>query len=81
MLLTWPAIQYTINISYIIGICTTNFLIPETDAELMGGHRRTREIHDSLCFREFPINNLILLQYILSAWRLHLLDVLGHYFI
>ena len=36
MVLTWPAIQYPINIVSILGIFTTNFLIPPMDAELMG---------------------------------------------
>ena len=43
MVLTWPATQYPINISYILGIWETNFLIPPINAVLMGGCRRTRE--------------------------------------
>ena len=45
----------------------------------MGGHKHTRERDDSLCLRASPKENLILTHYILSAWQLHLLDVLGHY--
>ena len=51
------------------------------DVELMGGHRRTREVDDSLCLRAFPRDNIILTHYMLSAWWLHLLDRLGHYVI
>ena len=42
MVLTWPAIQYPIKIESILGIWTTNLLIPTMDVELMGGHIRTR---------------------------------------
>ena len=43
MVLTWPSVQYPINVASIIGIWTINCLIPPTDVELMGGHRRTSE--------------------------------------
>ena len=49
------------------------------DAELMGRHRRTGEGHDSLCIRAFPKENLVLTQYMISTWWLHLLDRLVHY--
>ena len=68
MVLTWPAIQYPINIAFILGIWTTNFVITPMEAELMGGH-------------SFPKENLILTLYMINAWWLHLLDGLGHYFI
>ena len=79
MVLTWPATQYPINIVSILGIWTTNCLIPPTDAEMMGGNRRTREGDDSLCLRAFPKENPILAYYILGAWWLNLLDGLGNY--
>ena len=47
----------------------------------MGGHICTRKVHDSLCLRSFPKENIILTNYMLSAWWLHLLDRLGHYII
>ena len=79
IVLTWPAIQYPIKIASILGIWTTNFLIPPTDVELMGGHRRTREGDDSIFLRALPKENIILAHYMLSAWWLHLLDGLGPY--
>ena len=81
MVLTYPAIQYPIKISSIIGVCTTNGLIPLKDAELMGGHRCTREVDYSLCLRAFPNDNLILMYYILSAWWLYLLGRQVHHII
>ena len=58
-----------------------NCLIPQTDAEIMGGCRFTREVGDSLRLQTFPKKNLILPQYIISAWWFHLLYGLGNYFI
>ena len=49
MVLTWPVIQYPINIASIIGIWKTNYIILPTDVELMGGYRLMREVDDSLC--------------------------------
>ena len=79
MLLTWPATQYPIKVAYILGIWKINCLIPPTDTENMGRHRRTREGHDSLCIRAFPKENLILTHDMIIAWCLHLLYGLGHY--
>ena len=67
IVLTWPAIQYPIKVSSILGIWTTNCLIPPTDAELMGGNRCTREGYEPLCLRAFPKENLILAHYMLST--------------
>ena len=39
----------------------------------MGINRHTREVHDSLCLRAFPKENLILMNYRISTWWLHLL--------
>ena len=36
MVLTWPAIQYPIKTSSVLGISSTKLLIPLTDAEVMG---------------------------------------------
>ena len=47
----------------------------------MGGHRHMREVHDSLCLRDFPNYNPILIQYMISTCWLHLMDGLGHYII
>ena len=74
MVLTWPAIQYPINITSILGIWKTNFLITPTDTELMGVQRRTRGGNGSLCLSFFPKDNLIIAHYIISTWWLHLLD-------
>ena len=79
MVLTRPAIQYPINIAFILGIFTTNLLIPPTYAQLIGGYRHTWEGDEYLCLRSFPKYNLILTRYMLIAWWLHLLDGLGHY--
>ena len=81
MVLTWPAIQYPIKVAYILGIWKMNCLIPPMDAELMNRHRCAREEHDSICIRSFPKYNIILMHYMMSAWCLHILDVLGHYII
>ena len=79
MVITCTAIQYPIMITYILGIWTTNFLIPPTDAEMMGGHRRTGEGDYYLCLRSFPKYNLILIHYMISAWWLHHLERLVYY--
>ena len=50
-------------------------------AELVGGNMRMREVHDSLCLRAFPKDNIILTHYMLSAWWLHITDGLLHYII
>ena len=47
----------------------------------MGRNIRTREVHDSLCIRSSPKENLSLTHYMLSAWWLHILDRIGHYVI
>ena len=47
----------------------------------MGGHRFTREGHESLCLKAFPKENLILAHYVLNTWWLQLLEGLGHYVI
>ena len=47
----------------------------------MGVCRRTSEVDYSLCLRGFPKYNSILTHYLLSAWLLHLLDILGNYVI
>ena len=73
--------QYPINISSILGIWGGGSLISPTDAELMGACRFTMEGDDSQHLRAFPEENPILAHYILSAWWLHLLNVLGHYVI
>ena len=78
MVLTWTAIQYPIKVISILGIWTINCLIPPMDKELVGRHRRRRKVHESLCIRAFPNENLILANYMLSAWWLNLLDGLGH---
>ena len=44
-------------------------------------HRITREGHESICIRDSPKENLILMHYMLSVWCLHLLDGLRHYVI
>ena len=81
MVLTCPAIQYPTKVASIIGIWKINCLIPQTEEELMGRHRLTREGNAYLCIRAFPKENIILTQYKLRAWWLHLLDGLGHYVI
>ena len=46
MVLTRSAIQYLINITYILEILeilATNYPVPPTEAELMGGCQPTRE--------------------------------------
>ena len=47
----------------------------------MGIQRRTREGYESLCLRAFPKENIILKHYMIIAWWLYLLDILGHYII
>ena len=47
----------------------------------MGVCRRTSEGDYSLCLRDFPNYNSILTHYLISAWLLHLLDILGNYVI
>ena len=79
MVLIWNTTQYSIKISSILGIWTKTFLIPPTNAELMGGKILTREVYESLCLWALPKDNLFLMNYILSTWCLHLLDGLGHY--
>ena len=81
VVLTWLAIHYPIKVSYILGVFKINCLIPTTDAELMVRHRRTMEVHDSLCIRAFSKDNLFLMQYMLITRWLHLLYGLGHYVI
>ena len=81
MILTWIAIRYPIKVASILVNRTINFLIPPTDAELVGIYGRTREGYDSLGLRAFPNYNLIIMQYILITWWLQLLDRLGHYVI
>ena len=68
VVLICPAIQYPINIASILGIWTTDFLITQTDAELIGVHRYKRERDDSLCLRVFPKDKIIITHYMLSAW-------------
>ena len=79
MILTWTTIQNSINISSILGIWTTNFLIPPTEAELMGGHIRMREGHEYLCLSAFPKENNTLTHYTISAWWLYHLERLVYY--
>ena len=55
--------------------------MPPIDLERPGRHGRKREGHDSLCIRDLPKENLILMQYIHIALWLHLLDELVHYVI
>ena len=74
MVFTWPEIQYPTKFASILVIWTINCLIPPTDVELMGRHRRRREGHDSLQIRAFSNDNIIPTHYMLSAWWLHLLD-------
>ena len=81
MILTWIAIQYPIKISSILGIWTTNCLIPPTDAEMIGGHRQTRDEDNSLCLKTFSKENLIFTHYMISAWWLHIIYGLVHYVI
>ena len=81
MVITCTTTQYPIMIKFILGIWTTNCLIPPTDAGLIGGHRRTRERYESLLLRSFPTENLILTHYMLSAWWLHIMNGLGNYVI
>ena len=45
----------------------------------MGGHKFIREVHESLCLRDFPKYNSILMHYMISTRWLHLVDGLGHY--
>ena len=48
MFLTWPAIQYPIKTKYIIGIWSTNCMIPPTGVELMVVQRLTKELNNYL---------------------------------
>ena len=68
MVLTHTSTQYPLLVESIIYIWTKNCLIPPTDAELMGGCRRTGEVYYSLFIKEFPHKYLILTHYMLSAW-------------
>ena len=79
MVRTCPTTQYPINISSILGIWETKFPIPQIDTELMVGCRFTMKGDESLCLRAFPKENLILAHYILSAWWLHLMEIMVHY--
>ena len=81
MVLTWPTIKYPFKIVSILGIFTTNYLIPPMDAKLMGRHSLMREGDDSLRLRAFPEENTILAHYMLSEWWLNLMDGMGHYII
>ena len=60
---------------------STNCLIPITDAELMDGYIFKREGYDPQHLRALPNITLILKNYILSVWWLHLLAGLGHHVI
>ena len=42
MVLTWPSIQYPINITSILGIRETNFIIPPSETEFIGKRRSMR---------------------------------------
>ena len=64
-----------------LGICTNNFIIPPTDAELMGRCRRKRWIYSHPCLEASPKENLILTHYMLTAWWIKCLDGLGNYII
>ena len=75
----WTTIHYPIKNTSILGICTTNYLIPPIYTELMGGHIHMRKGDNYLCLRDFPKDNLILKHYMISAWRFQLLDGLGYY--
>ena len=44
-------------------------------------HRCTREGNGSLCLRDFPKENIMLMRYILNTWWLQLLEGLGKYVI
>ena len=81
MVLTCPATQYPINIASILGIWTSNCLIPSTEAELMVGCRCTRKGCYLLLLRAFPKKILILAHYMLSAWWLKLLGGMVNYVI
>ena len=69
--------QYHINSRYLGKYC----LIPPTDAELMGGLRRTREGDYPQHLRTFKNKNLILTHYMIIIWWLHLMSGMGHYVI
>ena len=77
--LTWPAIQYPIKVAYILGIFTINCLASPMDTERIGIHGLTVEVCDSIFIRAFHKENIILVQYIISAWWFHFLDRLVHY--
>ena len=81
MVLTLPVTQYPIKIASILRFWATNFLIPTMDTEFMGGFRCTSEGDDSLCLKALSKKNLILTHYMLSAWWLQIMYVLGHNFI
>ena len=78
---TWSVTQYPVNTASMLGICTNNFIIPPTDAELMGRCRRKRWIYSHPCLEASPKENLTLTHYMLTAWWLKRLDGLGHYII
>ena len=78
IVLTWPAIQYPINISSILVILSTKCLIPLKYAEPVGLRQRTKEVDDTQHFRVLPKQNLIPTQFMLRSWGVHLLEVLGH---
>ena len=56
-------------------------MIPPTESELMGIHRRKRKGDDSLCLRVFPKDNIILTHYMIRTWWLQFLEGIGHYVI
>ena len=58
IVITWTATNYSIKIAPILGIGTTNCLIPPMNTELIGIHKRTRESDEYLLFRSFPKENL-----------------------
>ena len=78
MFLACPSTQYPIDISSILGIWATNCLILPTYAELMVRRECTREGDDVQHRRALPKKTPTLTHYILSAWRLHLLERLGY---
>ena len=81
LVLPCPTIQYPMKVPSILGIWTINCLVQPTDMELMGIHRRTREVHESICISSFYNYNIIIMHCMLGSWWLHLLDVLGNYIV
>ena len=64
-----------------LGICTMNCLISPIEAEFMGRYNHNRERDTSPCIEAFPKENLSITEYMITAWRIKKLDVLGHYII